>query len=68
MELTQRQIDVFKKEKALLELVNITLDKINYALDQDQISEAVIELALAMRDEGYKKAIKECKQIILDTK
>lgn len=61
MELTQKNIDVLHKERKLLELVNTTLDKINDALDQDQISEAIIELAVTMREEGRQEVLREIK-------
>jgi len=68
MILTEKNIETMLKEKVLLENVNTTLDKINYALDQDQISEAIIELAVTMREEGFQKAVKEMREILINTR
>jgi hypothetical protein len=57
-----------EEERVLIENINIALDKIDYALDQDQISEAVIELAVIMREEGFQKAVKEMKDIMFNTR
>jgi len=61
--------DFTKEEKRILiKNINTTLDKINYALDQNQISEAVIELAVTMREEGFQKAVKEMKKIMINAR
>ena len=61
--------DFTKEEKRILiKNINTTLDKINYALDQNQISEAVIELAVTMREEGFQKAVKEMREILINTR